>query len=520
MWVIKGIKQIFCILPHQLPVVKTSNSPSRRRFLQAITGITFGLGITAHASAQEYEPSVTFNDQTSSGEEVTVAEIVTNKPVYWRVHADGMDYAEGHFDDTQQLEDEIIKLEKEINISRHLYFSIYPKGGGHSLAHDDALVKVENDSILGINEIEKDPDAGFHFPYFLYVPPTDGQWNSDKPLIVQQNNSPSTSDDYSYHKKFARKKMDVNSHSREISDELGAPLLVPITPRPHENYEANRLQSMDNKALRLTDEQLERIDLQILSMIDHAQKKLESNSHPVQDKVILNGYSGSGQFAQRFAMLHPERVLSVSAGGLSGVPTLPLEEANGHTLNYYIGIADIEEITGKPANLEAVEKIDHYYYEGGQDKNDFIPTDEPLHDEIKETALKVFGEDMVEDRVPFARQAFEEAGIPIEYRIYEEKGHEWAPVEDLITVHDQHVPENEPALTTTVEKTTPTTENDMEVTTTRKQQTSVTESTRNTTTADSPTTSSESPGLSLLSGLTSVIGATYVGSRLLGFSDK
>lgn len=494
-------------------------SPKRRRLLQAVTGITFGLGMTATANAQEYEPSVTFEDQNTPGDTVTIAEIVTSESVVWRVHKGSTEYARGHFEGNQRLENKTIELENEIEVSDQIYCSIFPDGGGDALAYDDALITVENDSILGVNEIARDPDSGFHFPYFLYVPPTEGKWNANKPLLVHQNNSPSTSDDFSYHKKHARSKLDTPSG--QISDELGIPLLVPVTPRPHEISDAQRLQAMSDRALRLKEEQLARIDLQIVRMIEHAQKRLDSNSHPVQNKVILNGYSGSGKFAQRFSMLHPGRVLSVTAGGLAGLPILPVTEAKGHVLNYYLGIADMMDLTGEQANPEAFGKIAHFYYEGAKDTTNFIPEDETHRDEMKDTALKVYGEDMVEDRVPFARETFQEAEIPIKYRIYEDNGHERAPVEDLIAFHEPYVPENTSEVTATPgEKSTTTTENVVDVTTTREQQTSVAADGLTTTSVESPTTSSEAPGLSLLSGLASVIGATYIGSRLLNSSDK
>lgn len=63
--------------------------------------------------------------------------------------------------------------------------------------------------------------------------------------------------------------------------------------------------------------------------------------------------------------------------------------------------------------------------------------------------------------------------------------------------------------TTTVETSTTTTE----------QQTQVTEGGQTTESVEPSTTGSEAPGLSLLTGLTSVIGASYLGSRLLSTSN-
>ena len=46
----------------------------------------------------------------------------------------------------------------------------------------------------------------------------------------------------------------------------------------------------------------------------------------VQDKIFLNGYSSSGVFAQRFALLHPDIVETACIGGASGSIPIPTEK--------------------------------------------------------------------------------------------------------------------------------------------------------------------------------------------------
>ena len=41
--------------------------------------------------------------------------------------------------------------------------------------------------------------------------------------------------------------------------------------------------------------------------------------------MLLDGFSASSQFATRFTVLHPTRVRAVSAGGVNGTVTLPIE---------------------------------------------------------------------------------------------------------------------------------------------------------------------------------------------------
>ena len=202
-------------------------------------------GMVGLSSAQETESSVILEDQTTEGSSITVKELVTAEPVVWKIHRNDVTYARGQLEGGKRFENRTFELESEIKKSRTIWFSLFPESGGNAIAYDDAFVTIEtpgsSGSLTGLNEIEADPEAGFHFPYFLYLPSTSGEWNSDKPLLVHQNNSPNTSDDYSYHKNNARSKLEPGSSSRQLSDELGVPALVPGTPRPHEKTRAKTL---------------------------------------------------------------------------------------------------------------------------------------------------------------------------------------------------------------------------------------------------------------------------------------
>jgi hypothetical protein len=152
---------------------------------------------------------------------------------------------------------------------------------------------------------------------------------------------------------------------------------------------------------------------------------------------MLNGYSASGNFVDRFAVLHPERVVSVTAGGLNGMPILPLERADGHELPYHVGIANVEELTGDPANLDRLDTTNQFLYMGGEDDNDTIPFDDAwTDDDLRQTALEVYGEDMIEDRFPRSQEAYREAGVSAAFRVYDGVGHNPGPaMDDVIEFH-------------------------------------------------------------------------------------
>ena len=101
-----------------------------------------------------------------------------------------------------------------------------------------------------------------------------------------------------------------------------------------------------------------RIDLQVLNIINEVKQNL-SDKINLRDKIFLNGYSSSGVFAQRFALLHPEIVDTLCIGGASGSIPVPILE-----LGYPLGIADYYEITGKQFDLEVYSQIKFRYYIG------------------------------------------------------------------------------------------------------------------------------------------------------------
>ena len=126
-----------------------------------------------------------------------------------------------------------------------------------------------------------------------------------------------------------------------------------------------------------------RIDEQIVRLIEKAKRTVrKTNGIDLEDKIFLNGYSSSGVFAQRFALLHPDLISAVCIGGASGSIPIPNKE-----FDYPIGIADFEELTGKQFDMESYKKIAFTYYVGELegDEKDYTRFDEygnpvPMHD--------------------------------------------------------------------------------------------------------------------------------------------
>lgn len=135
-----------------------------------------------------------------------------------------------------------------------------------------------------------------------------------------------------------------------------APIVVPIVPSiDGEGYyqQLSRV-CIEEKATS------ERIDAHYLECIESAKKKIkEITGKSVAEKVFLNGYSASGVFAQRFALIHPEVVSKCCVGGAVGTIPIPDE-----TLPYPCGIKDFEELFNREFDLENYKQISFAYYVG------------------------------------------------------------------------------------------------------------------------------------------------------------
>lgn len=289
---------------------------------------------------------------------------------------------------------------------------------GHESLHASA------EDLLKPVYVPSNPDAGFHYPYFLYAPKPIAE--ADRPILIEPNNTGTATDDYPKHRKPAERQIrGSRGFSKTLAKALKVPLLIPVFPRPRSEPVdgLHYVHALDVETLEVSDGPLARVDKQLLSMADHARSILTELSYPVNEQIIMNGFSASGNFVNRFAALHPERVQSVSAGGINGTAILPMAEDKGYTLNYHIGIADLESLIGKEFNLEAFNNVSQLNYMGAEDDNDTIPYSDAWSDEQREKALAVYGEDMQEDRMPYCESVYEDVGADAEFKIYEGVGH-------------------------------------------------------------------------------------------------
>lgn len=210
------------------------------------------------------------------------------------------------------------------------------------------------------------------------------------------------------------------------------PVLIPIIPSvkggiPY--YQQLSKECFDISA----DNPLYRIDLQVLNIINQAKERIAKYAN-ISEKIFLNGYSASGVFAQRFALLHPEIIDTLCVGGASGSIPMPTAE-----LQYPLGIADYYNITGKSFDYEAYSQIKFRYYVGSledtrksSNRYDENGNFAPMHDMsyfdrsvspvVGALQRKIFGTNIIE-RSTKQIQLMKEMGLDIDQVIFENRTH-------------------------------------------------------------------------------------------------
>ena len=278
------------------------------------------------------------------------------------------------------------------------------------------------------------PTEGFNFPYYLFIPQG---INLNKPvhLLVEPCNTGVSGSFKTLDRKT--KALAEASHATVIAKRLKTPLLVPVFPRPGaaqwlvpvssrpggDQWQAYT-HALDRDTLLIKDGDLKRIDLQLIKMIAHAQRLLRHNNVKVKEKVFMNGFSASGTFANRFAILHPTVVRAVATGGISSIPTFPTERWDNATMRYPVGISDLKEIAGIEFDKKAYKRVSQYIYMGALDDNDTVPYQEAYDAVDAELVKSLIGAEMMPDRWRVSQSIYETLEIPAQFVTYENSGHE------------------------------------------------------------------------------------------------
>lgn len=208
-----------------------------------------------------------------------------------------------------------------------------------------------------INEIQykvkflaTDINKGINISSILAIPLAEDVNNQ---IIVESNNLESEN-----FQEIIEQGIQAGVRLAKLTSNLPAPIVIPLIPS-YKNYPY--LQQLSKECFNISnDDKNYRIDEQVVKIISKAKIIIEEeNGLVVKDKIFLNGYSSSGVFAQRFALLHPDIIETACIGGASGSIPIPTDY-----FAYPLGIADYESLTGEKFDLKSYSNIKFRYYVG------------------------------------------------------------------------------------------------------------------------------------------------------------
>ena len=251
--------------------------------------------------------------------------------------------------------------------------------------------------------------------------------------IVVSTPTPQTSEDPA---EFVSAAQRMATNAGAMISQIGAPVLVPVIPRPPLRTPQGTINlyvpALTRQALLADDPKLARFDKQVLAMIDDARALISGRYHGMQphEKAIFVGFSAGGHFATRMAVLHPKRTLAVWAGGTGLHPILPAAELEGRKLTYPVGVADLEEVAGRPFDAEAFAQIAIFIVQGSADTNTSLPSGDGPSDsyagEQGQLVRELLGEDAL-SRLEKVRQAYTAANPKAQFKVYDGVEHRITP---------------------------------------------------------------------------------------------
>lgn len=284
---------------------------------------------------------------------------------------------------------------------------------------------------LRVEHFAAAPSAGYQADFYLYVSAgAKARAARDElaVLLVQPNNSGTNSDDLKVHRRDA---WWTGFERKAIADELGVVLLVPAFLRPGVDWKIYT-HALDRDALTTPRPDLARIDLQLLAMVDAARAALAARGTPTRERFLIQGFSASGMFANRFTALHPERVLAAAVGSPGGWPLVPLAAVGADSLPYPAGIADLEALTGRAFDAATFAAVPQLFVLGDLDDNDSVDFRDGWDEAPAALVDRLFGTDPLA-RWPRAEAIYREVGANARFVTVPGVGHDRRALQGLGT---------------------------------------------------------------------------------------
>lgn len=282
-------------------------------------------------------------------------------------------------------------------------------GGGEPLPNVDTVIKIE-----------AHPELGFNFPYYLRIP-KGVSYTSTTYLLVETNNS-GNNDTFAHHEKETYKEIIKYSLGSSLCEQLKVPFLMPVFPRPATEWQLYT-HAYDKDVAHIKKGPMKRLDLQLIAMCTHARGILKGYGISAAEKILMNGFSASGTFANRFTAIHPNKVAAVACGGINGIVILPIDVLNGKKLAYPIGTSDIKQTFGKTFDAAQYRAVPQFIYMGALDDNDAVVYDDAYSKAERTLVFKQLSQKMLPDRFSKCEEVYKENRANAVFKTYPNIGH-------------------------------------------------------------------------------------------------
>jgi len=300
---------------------------------------------------------------------------------------------------------------------------VTPSGGGRARG----VVGVKG-AVIGhcpipaarLTEHAAEPARGFFWPYLLVAPAGGATQPRAATLLVLPNNTGFPTEDLELLRASATCQI---TGELAMADRLGTPVLVPLFPRPGSGDDNLYLHALTRASLLVKTPAVARVDLQLVAMIDDARAAIAKLGTEVRPQVVISGFSAAGSFANRFAVLHPDRTLAAAVGSPGGWPIAPAAKDGRDSLPYPVGIADVATVTGTPIDFAALKHVVFFVFLGSEDRNDAVVFRDSFSESDEALVMQKFGKTPVA-RWQAAQRLYAQAKLDARFELYPGAAHE------------------------------------------------------------------------------------------------
>lgn len=270
-------------------------------------------------------------------------------------------------------------------------------------------------------KVEAQPNKGFLYPYYLYVPTALRQAEAQKKthsFLVIPNNTGVINDDLAVHEADVKKK--IPQVGAAVS-KMNLVVLIPVFPRPETDSKIYT-HSLDRDVILTDKKEYRRLDLQLIAMVRDAQMRLKTENVATEEQILMQGYSASGMFVNRFVFLHPEIVKAAAIGAPGGWAIAPTSVYRGKSLTFPVGTKDFKEVSGSKFDLKRVQKVPLFMVLGDHDTNDAVPAGDAYDQRETDLVMELFGKTPVE-RWSKTEELYRESKMNVTFKLYPNATH-------------------------------------------------------------------------------------------------